>query len=331
MHSLNGSVSFAPVSFAHFANKNVEEDKSPDMMIFEVDENKVKEESDLLDKEIEVLKEKISKENEKTQSLFKKRIRTQTPKTTLKRKVSQSDLNDDEEDIKQPEVKKPRLRENEKTNIAKPIVLQEKTIKPIPTTSLVRNASPRLLNIFKAEDLAKLRFSQKTISGAFNDEKTPLFAPRDQNEQQTLYQIFKSDGWSSAQKDKIDVVLMPDGAYTSLDNRRLAVAKAVGKLNPQFTVHVKPHHHSEEAPQSIFNRVAGYDPLSKPPTGILQNTYGHAISARMQKSNDNRAIQSYGFNSYPQVITGLMGRGLKEITFDENKEVRLVSMPVSRR
>ena len=112
----------------------------------------------------------------------------------------------------------------------------------------------------KSVDPNDIRFSQSSVNGA--DEIT---------------QSMKANGWKG---DPIDVVKMPDGKLTTVDNTRVVSARQAG-------IGVKASVHSSNAPLPD-----GYVNRFTTPKGV-PSTWGEAVDLRILKQNA-------GFrNTYP--------------------------------
>ena len=236
--------------------------------------------------------------------------------------VSDTELEQDFLQIQPSETKQKNYKTViKKTKEHKPIHLHFSTKKTAltqikPQTSIPKIISPpSLLRRFKGTDLTELRFSQKTINHQLSNNgsflfKNPILGAKDP----TFFQMLQKEGWKS--QYKIDVVLMPDNCYTSLDNRRLAVAKAINSLFPNtICVYAAPHYHSDKANSALMTRVCPPGSPSPSPTteNIEKNSYGHAILIRVQETKGAPSDSTYGFHEYPLVITGLKGKGKKKI------------------
>ena len=129
-----------------------------------------------------------------------------------------------------------------------------------------------------------IRFSQNTVSFNKADAEGKAFNYTD------LVKSMKSDGWKG---DPVDVVRMPDGKLTSIDNTRIAAAREAG-------VDVKA-------------TVRGFDNLlsdseikrfSIPKKGIIPKTWGEAITGRINKQTGGFSRENpYGASQSPR-ITG---------------------------
>lgn len=79
----------------------------------------------------------------------------------------------------------------------------------------------------------------------------------------------KKDGWVG---DPIDVIKMPDGSYTTIDNTRVAAAREAG-INVQANV----HNYNDPLPSNFVNRFTT-------PKGV-PSTWGEATNLRILKQN----------------------------------------------
>lgn len=98
----------------------------------------------------------------------------------------------------------------------------------------------------------EIRFSQSSVNGA--DE---------------IIASMKKDGWVG---DPIDVVKMPDGSYTTIDNTRVAAAREAG-----INVNANVHSYNDSLPSGFINRFTT-------PKGV-PSTWGDAINLRILKQN----------------------------------------------
>ncbi|WP_326590486.1 RHS repeat-associated core domain-containing protein [Streptomyces sp. NBC_01294] len=99
---------------------------------------------------------------------------------------------------------------------------------------------------------AEIRFSQKSVTNA----------------KQTVDSIAEK-GWAGA---PVDVVRMPDGKLTSIDNRRVLGAKKVG-----IDVQARVHDYNEPLPQE-FLEIGRFNTKKASPL-----TWGEAVTARIEK------------------------------------------------
>ena len=87
----------------------------------------------------------------------------------------------------------------------------------------------------------------------------------------TLVSDMQSNGWTGS---RLDVVNMPDGAPTSLDNTRLLAAREAG-INAEVNV----HNFNDPLPEQRANSL-------QQPDGSIPHTWGEAIQMRVQKQTD---------------------------------------------
>lgn len=158
---------------------------------------------------------------------------------------------------------------------------------------------------FKGEDVQNIRFSQWSISNIRTHGKETIAAfphiavPADAI---TLYDVIRVEGWD--EKSSLLVVQMPDGKWTSFDNRRLAVARTIQHVSSSILVKALPHPHTEKAGQSFFLDRFGRveEPLN---TKLGYLTYGHAIQFRLSESSrinrQNFDSETYGFVEMPWI------------------------------
>ncbi|SCW99140.1 MULTISPECIES: filamentous hemagglutinin N-terminal domain-containing protein [unclassified Pseudomonas] len=132
---------------------------------------------------------------------------------------------------------------------------------------------------YAADDI---RFSQNTVSFNKTDRISGTNYTYDD-----LVQSMKTDGWKG---DPVDVVKMPDGKLTSMDNTRIAAAR--------------------EAGIAVNASVRGFD---DPLTPVIQkargwesfSTWGEAISSRINKQSGGFSSSNpYGSSDLPRVTGG---------------------------
>lgn len=147
-------------------------------------------------------------------------------------------------------------------------------------------------------EILKIRFSQDSIASV-----------------EDLYASILENGF--IQNYPLDVVQMPDGLYTTLDNRRLYVAQKIVSKNDKFKIPVIVHLCSEKCPFSRYQPIrSNFEGLLEREKendrnrwyielpGIMNKTWGHAVILRMLNSwnlNDPTSIleSPYGFNALP--------------------------------
>lgn len=121
-----------------------------------------------------------------------------------------------------------------------------------PVAQEVKNAGGGTKGTGKSINPNEIRFSQSSVNGA-DDIITSM----------------KKDGWVG---DSIDVVKMPDGSYTTIDNTRVAAAREAG-INVQANV----HNYNDPLPSNFVNRFTT-------PKGV-PSTWGDATNLRILKQN----------------------------------------------
>ena len=89
----------------------------------------------------------------------------------------------------------------------------------------------------------------------------------------------REQGWVG---DPIDIVIMPDGDYTSIDNTRVAAARRAG-IEVEATVHA----YDEPLPDEYIDRFTTRKGTPE--------TWGDAVELRIQNQNaDFRSDNPYG-------------------------------------
>jgi hypothetical protein len=154
------------------------------------------------------------------------------------------------------------------------------------------------------EEIRAIRFSQDSINFETSDS-------------QTLDQLIESlsvHGWGRGYAP-INIVEMPDGARTTLDNRRLYAVMRVLEKNPRFRLPVNIHRHTDKADKKTYlfpinrdaksNRaVVGLEALKilSSANEIDAGSMGYCVYARMRVlTSRTPATHSYGFSDLPVV------------------------------
>jgi len=114
-----------------------------------------------------------------------------------------------------------------------------------------------------------IRFSQTTVSYNKIDRKTGKKFTYDD-----LVDSMKKDGWKG---DPVDVVKMPDGKITSMDNTRILAAREAG-IDVQATV----RNAGDKLSPAEVERFTDLD------KGFHPETWGDAISGRINKQKPKR-------------------------------------------
>jgi hypothetical protein len=128
----------------------------------------------------------------------------------------------------------------------------------------------------------RILFSQTTISD-FNKGKRcdyPLDYLAD-----SMFIEYKKDieAWGDG---VLDIVDNGDGTFTSVDNRRLLLAKKFGAVDRTYGIWIKVHAANEELSKSLSKRFLG------------AKTWGEAVAIRV---NNNKVA---GYLEYPTIMSG---------------------------
>lgn len=115
-------------------------------------------------------------------------------------------------------------------------------------------------------DPTKIRFSQTSISQHKPPKLDAITGRKEQFTFDSILADMKKNGWKGA---PIDVVKMPDGGLTTIDNTRLLAARQAG-----IEAKVKIHQYGSELPKQYIDRF--YKP-GKP----VPKTWGEAITLRI--------------------------------------------------
>jgi hypothetical protein len=136
-------------------------------------------------------------------------------------------------------------------------------------------------------DANRIRFSQESISFA---------KARHSDSYVDIVQSMRNDGWLY---DPIDVVRMPDGRLTSVDNTRLLAARDAG-----IPVRARVWDASEALPTSMQGR---FDILRQSGDRVAFSTWGQAIARRtMSQSTADWLRLGAGYGTYapPRITYG---------------------------
>lgn len=243
-----------------------------------------------------------------------------TKRNFRKKSIEKQEENDEEKTViikperkkikvlnKQNDVSKLDEKEENKENITLPINISSKISKPLKSS-------------FKGDEICQIWFSQKSISEALSDS-TFLFKDHYRNSclasPVTLYDVLRTKGWKNG--SHIDIVKMPNDVYTSLDNRRLAVAQAVVRFaSSSLEIKAHPHQHLDTAANNIWRRILvnGESFSSSKRPDIFNASWGHVIVTRVAKSSGYKEPTEdtpYGFSDLPVVLVGLKGHNKKSI------------------
>jgi hypothetical protein len=126
-----------------------------------------------------------------------------------------------------------------------------------------------------------IRFSQNTVSFNKTDPKTGKKYTYDD-----MVESMKTDGWKG---DPVDVVEMPDGQLTSLDNTRIVAAREAG-------IDVKANIRAFDEPLS----AAEITRFTK--NGKVPSTWGDAVNVRIASQSGKFPVNyPYGSDKLPKV------------------------------
>ncbi|GMR16928.1 MAG: hypothetical protein BMS9Abin31_1326 [Gammaproteobacteria bacterium] len=131
----------------------------------------------------------------------------------------------------------------------------------------------------------EIRFSQNTVSYNKTDRLTG-----DKFTYDDIVGSMKKDGWKG---DPVDVVKMPDGKLTSMDNTRIHAAREAG-VNVKATVRQA----SDKLTPTEAKRFA------IPKKGIYPKTWGEAINVRINKQTGGFAKSNPSGSLAPPRLTG---------------------------
>jgi uncharacterized Zn-binding protein involved in type VI secretion len=135
------------------------------------------------------------------------------------------------------------------------------------------------VTLHSAEDI---RFSQKSVSYSKVDRATGKSYTYDD-----LVESMRSNGWKG---DPVDVIKMPDGKLTSMDNTRIAAAREAG-------VEVQARVRSYDEPLTLETQEArGWQ---------SHDTWGEALTGRINKQSGSFATDNpYGSPNPPRISGG---------------------------
>lgn len=131
----------------------------------------------------------------------------------------------------------------------------------------------------------EVRFSQNTVSYGKTERSTQTKYTYDD-----LVDSMKKGGW---QGEPVDVVKMPDGKVTSMDNTRISAARDAG-----IEVQANVRNFDDKLSAAETAR------FSEPKKGFIPKTWGEAITGRIDKQSGGFSVNNpYGSNESPR-ITG---------------------------
>lgn len=130
-------------------------------------------------------------------------------------------------------------------------------------------------------DPAEIRVSQTTVSYKKVDRGTGESYNYD-----TLVASMRENGW---QKDPVDLIRMPDGKLTSMDNTRIAAAREAG-------IEIQGVEHAFDEPLTLaIQQARGWEKYT---------TWGEAITGRInaQRPKSFSSENPYGSPTSPKII-----------------------------
>lgn len=134
-------------------------------------------------------------------------------------------------------------------------------------------------------DANEIRFSQNTVSHNKTDRGTGVKYTYDD-----LVSSMKKDGWKG---DPVDVIKMPDGKVTSMDNIRISAAREAG-----IKVEANVRSYNEKLTPSEIER------FSDRKREFVPQTWGEAITGRINKQSGGFGTQNPYSSNEPPRITG---------------------------
>jgi LysM repeat protein len=132
----------------------------------------------------------------------------------------------------------------------------------------------------------EVRFSQRSVSYLKDRPGQPPYTYDD------IVASMRSDGWR-ADRGNIDVVQMPDGRFTSVDNTRLLAAREAG-----IDVSANIRSFDERLNAEALERFA------RPNRGFFPETWGDVIGARIANQSRNWSMQNPYGSLNPPKVTG---------------------------
>ena len=140
-------------------------------------------------------------------------------------------------------------------------------------------------------DANEIRFSQNTVSYNKNERRPSINNEQGASVKYTyddLVTSMKKDGWKGG---PIDIIKMPDGKMTSIDNTRIRAAREAG-----IKVEANVRSFDEKLTAAESAR------FSDPRKGFEPKTWGEAITGRIDKQSGSFSKNNpYGSNEPPRV------------------------------
>ncbi|OCG71455.1 hypothetical protein A9G43_05105 [Gilliamella sp. Occ3-1] len=130
---------------------------------------------------------------------------------------------------------------------------------------------------------SEIRFSQNTVSYNKVERGTDMKYTYDD-----LVTSMKTDGWKG---EPVNVIKMPDGKFTSMDNTRIAAAREAG-----IDIKANIRNFDDKLSPSEVNR------FSDPKKGFIPTTWGEAITGRINKQSGGFSKNNpYGSSTPPRI------------------------------
>lgn len=158
-----------------------------------------------------------------------------------------------------------------------------------------------LTTILTIRQIEKIRFSQNSINNqTLNGERLGK-----------LTMELRKSGWGKG-KAPINIVEMPDGTFTSLDNRRLYCVRKVLEKNAAFELPVNIYRYSDIEESESYSSGIARDLANAPRKADLEvltsqqkfqvSTWGYCVYMRMRVlSQQLPADTAYGYTELPTV------------------------------
>ena len=145
------------------------------------------------------------------------------------------------------------------------------------------NAGKGTVNNISNLNPNEIRFSQNTVSYNKIERGTDMKYTYDD-----LVTNMKTNGWKG---DPVDVIKMPDGKFTSMDNTRIAAAREAG-----INIKANVRNFNDKLSPSEVNR------FSDPKKGFIPTTWGEAITGRINKQSGGFSKNNpFGSNTPPRI------------------------------
>jgi hypothetical protein len=129
----------------------------------------------------------------------------------------------------------------------------------------------------------EIRFSQNTVSYNKVERGTNMKYNYDD-----LVTNMKTNGWKG---DPVDVIKMPDGKFTSMDNTRIPAAREAG-----IDIKANVRNFDDKLSPAEVSR------FSDPRKGFVPTTWGEAITGRINKQSGGFSKNNpYGSNTPPRI------------------------------